>query len=113
MTLAQVSACGVVGMFTSWLVVWLVRKRSLPVGGVSRAAVTQFHHTHENVVRRLGGIAFAVSFVAVALLASVLLGFQPFHRQTSMTLVLGALSMFADWLGDELRLIGAGKQLLF
>src|SRR5438309_1698397 len=111
MTLAQIVACGIVGTLTSWLAIWVVQRRSAHAGAASSAALNQFHHTHELPVSRLGGIAFAISFAAVAILACVFLAGQPLQRH-SMALITGALAMFAVGLADDLRPLGAKKKLL-
>jgi UDP-GlcNAc:undecaprenyl-phosphate GlcNAc-1-phosphate transferase len=73
--------------------------------------VRHFHHANETPVLRLGGIAFAVAFVAVAIAACVLLRFEPLRNQANLTLFLGALAMFAVGLWDDVRPLGARKKL--
>jgi len=109
MMFEQMLTCGIIGILVSWLAIWLVRRNCLLHAG--DAGVRHFHHTHETPVPRLGGIAFAVAFVAVSAAACALLNFEPLRNNANLTLFLGALAMFAVGLWDDLRPLGAKKKL--
>ena len=86
MTFEQMLTCGIIGIVVSWLAIWLVRRNCLLRAG--SPAVRHFHHTHETPVPRLGGVALAVAFVAVAVAACALLRFDPLRNNANLTLVL-------------------------
>ncbi len=70
------------------------------------------HHTHQQPISRLGGLALALAFVGVDILIGVL---WPQHRTgtTSQTVVLlSSLAMFGLGFWDDLKPLGAKRKLL-
>ena len=79
---------------------------------------TDFHHahtSHQAPVPRLGGLVFAIAFVAIYLLPTdVLFGFQfnPDSKVERWTLFGSALAMFGLGFWDDLRGLGARYKLV-
>jgi len=57
--------CLAVGFLTCWGLIPLIRRVAARRGG---ARGSEFHHTHKTPVPRLGGVALAAGFIAVAFL---------------------------------------------
>jgi UDP-GlcNAc:undecaprenyl-phosphate GlcNAc-1-phosphate transferase len=112
MGFVEVISCGLLGGLVSGGVIWLIRRRWLvQAPGEGGAAHSQFHHTHDHPVPRLGGLALAASFITVVLAAWLILEGDPFEAHLNFTLVWGALAMFAVGLYDDFRPLGAKKKL--
>lgn len=72
----------------------------------------QFHQTHHHPISRLGGVALAVAFIAVAGAMLIYAPPAPERFITKLTAILGALAMFGLGFWDDLRPLGAKKKLL-
>jgi UDP-GlcNAc:undecaprenyl-phosphate GlcNAc-1-phosphate transferase len=112
MLTSHLLSCGLAGTLVAWMAIRLIRTRAVPGGAGEGGYARQFHHSHQHFVPRLGGIAFAAAFLAVAFCAVVFLKFEPLRNQPEMTFVLGSLAMFAVGLYDDLRPLGAKRKLL-
>jgi UDP-GlcNAc:undecaprenyl-phosphate/decaprenyl-phosphate GlcNAc-1-phosphate transferase len=102
--------CGVTGLLISWSLIPVIQKfAARKSAGVQDRS---FHHSHTERIPRLGGIAIAVAFVVVALVASAFASFEAPKRLSQWGLILGCLAMFGLGLRDDVCPLGAKIKLL-
>ncbi|MDB6108792.1 MAG: putative undecaprenyl-phosphate N-acetylglucosaminyl 1-phosphate transferase [Pedosphaera sp.] len=101
--------CAMLGMLITWCVIPVIQRR---LGFLNRGDLAQFHHAPGDRVSRLGGLALALAFVAVALAASFLFPEDSVSTRMRWTVVGGSLLMFLLGLCDDLRPLGAKRKLL-
>lgn len=87
---------------------FIIRRTAAGTGEWHRS----FHHTHKQPVSRLGGVALALAFALVGLLALLL--FPPARTEARLHWVIysTSLAMFGLGLWDDLKPLGARKKLL-
>ena len=99
---------GLLGMVFPILLIPLIRRKA---GAKAAEGGRMFHHAHGAPVPRFGGLALAVSLVAVGLVSYVLFpGGAPLFR-SRLIILSGSLAMFGLGFWDDLRPLGAKKKL--
>ncbi len=98
------------GFLVCWLIVPLIRRRFEKTLPSERG--NEFHHTHQNPVPRLGGLALAGGFTAVAIVASCFspIGQTPFASR--LAIIFSSLAMFGLGFWDDVKPLGAKIKLL-
>ncbi len=104
-----VAICGVLGFLVSWTLIPIILKRS-QLNGVTRER--SFHHTHETPVTRLGGIALATAFLAIAGVILIIHPRDGISLHTRILIVISSLAIFGIGLRDDVKPLGARKKLL-
>jgi UDP-GlcNAc:undecaprenyl-phosphate/decaprenyl-phosphate GlcNAc-1-phosphate transferase len=110
MSFAQILFCILLGFTVCWGLVPLVCKISPHLGSGEREG--QFHHTHQQPISRLGGLALAGSFLVVAGAVSLISTDSFLSLQSRLVIVCGALAMFTLGCWDDVKPIGAKIKLL-
>src|ERR1051325_11227308 len=100
---------GFTGMGLVFLLVPVILVYSRKTHVAERSA--DLHHTHQVPVCRLGGIALAVAFLTLNLIATLAFPERANLRET-LVILATSLAMFCLWLWDDLRPMGAKKKLL-
>jgi UDP-GlcNAc:undecaprenyl-phosphate/decaprenyl-phosphate GlcNAc-1-phosphate transferase len=70
------------------------------------------HHTHQQPIPRLGGVALALAFVGVELFMAVAWPEQRAKTPGRLVVLLSSLAMFALGFWDDLKPLGAKRKLL-
>ncbi len=109
MNLVPIFVCTLLGLGISWALIPIILKRSVPPEGNDRAHT--FHHTHKTPVSRFGGVALALAFVAVVLVALIWFPDSATSMRSRIVIVFGSLAMFLLGLRDDIRPLGARKKL--
>jgi UDP-GlcNAc:undecaprenyl-phosphate/decaprenyl-phosphate GlcNAc-1-phosphate transferase len=72
----------------------------------------EFHHTHQSVVPRFGGLALAAGFTAVAVSVLMFTPVTVTPITTRLAMILGSLAMFGLGFWDDIKPLGAKVKLL-
>jgi UDP-N-acetylmuramyl pentapeptide phosphotransferase/UDP-N-acetylglucosamine-1-phosphate transferase len=106
----QILACLALGFFICWSLIGLILKQSAKL---ATARAKDFHHGHTSPIPRLGGVAIACAFVAVALAVALCTAVPPAGQGVLCVIVFTSLAMFVLGLWDDLRPLGAKFKLRF
>ena len=109
-TFTQILFCILLGFTVTWGLIPVIchyarRRKHVQTG-------EQFHHSHKAPISRLGGVALAVGFAAVALAVGLMVPVEGLPSHASWTIVLSALAMFGLGFWDDLHPLGAKLKLL-
>jgi UDP-GlcNAc:undecaprenyl-phosphate GlcNAc-1-phosphate transferase len=101
----KISFCFSFGLLTSVALIPIILQRAVRCTGANRGR--DFHHLH-NLARvdRLGGIALAAAFIAVALAIFSFDALSPASANALGAIVIGSLAMFVLGFWDDLRRLG-------
>ncbi|MEN9572332.1 MAG: hypothetical protein RL514_187 [Verrucomicrobiota bacterium] len=108
MTVLSIGICAVVGFLVTWGLIPVLLGMCRRGGGSQRDK--DFHQTNKTAIPRLGGIALAAGFGAVALVANYFIE-EALSREL-LLVVLGSSAMFGLGLLDDLRPIGPRWKLV-
>ncbi len=106
----QILACLALGFCICWALIGIILKRAELGLGSQRAR--DFHHAHKQPIPRLGGLAMASAFVAVAFAVGLFTPVPASGLAVLVVIVLSSLSMFMLGFWDDLRPLGAKFKLL-
>jgi UDP-GlcNAc:undecaprenyl-phosphate GlcNAc-1-phosphate transferase len=109
MTVLPGVSCALLGMLIAWCAIPVIQRT---LGFLNRGDLVQFHHAPGNRVSRLGGLALALSFVAVALASSFFFPEDSVNTRIRWVVVACSLLMFLLGFWDDLRPLGAKWKLL-
>ena len=110
MTHWAMMSCALVGMGIVFLAIPLI----LQATRVTRLfqGRQDFHHTHQQPIPRLGGLALAMAFVGVEVFIVALCPEQRARTPNRLVVLLSSLAMFGLGFWDDLKPLGAKRKLL-
>ncbi len=108
MDFLPVSVCFFVGLVVAQLSIPLIQR----YGDLLRGRESNFHHNNKASVSRLGGLALALAFVAVALSAPWFATEPHPSFRISFVLCVTSLAMFGLGFWDDLKPLGARKKFV-
>jgi UDP-GlcNAc:undecaprenyl-phosphate/decaprenyl-phosphate GlcNAc-1-phosphate transferase len=103
-------SCALVGMGIVFLSVPPVLAAARVRGLFQRGH--DLHHTHQQPVPRLGGLALAIAFIGIEAFLAVVWPEQRAKAPGRLVVLLSSLAMFALGLWDDLKPLGAKRKLL-
>jgi UDP-GlcNAc:undecaprenyl-phosphate GlcNAc-1-phosphate transferase len=103
-------SCGLLGMGIVFLVIPLILESARATNLLQRGQ--DLHHTHQQPIPRLGGLALAAAFVGIELFLAVIYPEQRARIPGRPVVLLSSLAMFALGFWDDLKPLGAKKKLL-
>jgi UDP-GlcNAc:undecaprenyl-phosphate/decaprenyl-phosphate GlcNAc-1-phosphate transferase len=106
----QILSCFALGFFVCWALIHIVLKRAEKGFGSNRQK--DFHHAHKQPIPRLGGVAIAAAFCAVAAFISLRNSLSEAGIHALVVILFSCLAMFGVGLWDDLRPLGARVKLL-
>ena len=109
MNLLPMIFCAVFGMLVCWVAVSFIQTK---LRFLNRSDLTQFHHAPIAPVSRLGGLALALAFIAVALVISFMFSGGGGESRIHRVIFFSSLAMFLLGFWDDLRPLGAKRKLL-
>jgi UDP-GlcNAc:undecaprenyl-phosphate GlcNAc-1-phosphate transferase len=92
------------------LMIPLILKSALATSLLQRGQ--ELHHTHQQPIPRLGGLALAAAFIGVDVYVAVIYPEQRARIPGRPVVLLSSLAMFALGFWDDLKPLGAKKKLL-
>jgi UDP-GlcNAc:undecaprenyl-phosphate GlcNAc-1-phosphate transferase len=109
MSFWPIVSCGLVGMGIVFLLIRLLLKASAATHLFQRGG--DLHHTHQQPVPRVGGLALAAAFIGVEVFIATI---WPEHRAGTPdrpVVLVSSLAMFALGFWDDFKPLGAKKKL--
>jgi UDP-GlcNAc:undecaprenyl-phosphate/decaprenyl-phosphate GlcNAc-1-phosphate transferase len=110
MSFVPILICVVLGLATTLALIPVICRVSAGRGATAGAGA--FHHGHAEPVSRFGGVALAVAFVLVVVVAVI--WYRPANISAGMrwVIVCSSLAMFLLGFWDDLRPLGAKRKLI-
>jgi UDP-GlcNAc:undecaprenyl-phosphate/decaprenyl-phosphate GlcNAc-1-phosphate transferase len=106
----SLTSCGLLGLGIVYLTIPLIL-RVASAGNLSQRQ-RDLHHTHQQAVPRLGGLALVAAFVGVELLIAVLWPEQRAKVPGRPVVLASSLAMFTLGFWDDLKPLGARRKLV-
>jgi UDP-GlcNAc:undecaprenyl-phosphate GlcNAc-1-phosphate transferase len=106
----QIIACFALGLFVCWALIGIILKRANQ--GLAGSREKDFHHGHKAPIPRLGGVALASAFAAVAIAVALCTPMPESGSWTLGVIVFSSMAMFLLGFCDDLRPLGAKFKLV-
>jgi UDP-GlcNAc:undecaprenyl-phosphate/decaprenyl-phosphate GlcNAc-1-phosphate transferase len=109
MSFWPIVSCGLVGMGIVYLLVPLLLKASAATHLFQRGG--DLHHTHQQPVPRVGGLALAAAFIGVEVFIAAIWPERRAGTPDRPVVLVSSLAMFALGFWDDFKPLGAKKKL--